>query len=118
MCFNRTQTSGKGVCVMNKIKNLLLAFAIVGLLVSVSITKVEAQCPSSPSNECFECCKNACNAAQFKSGCSGATGEDAKDCRTLANIRAECCYFNCLDSFCGIDAGDSITCESLEELCS
>ena len=101
---------------MNKVKNLVLAFAIVGLIVSVSLTEVWAGC-AGPTNDCLNCCKYDCDAAQFKSGCTGATGEDAKDCRTLANIRARCCYFNCLENGCGKDIGESLACEALEDAC-
>jgi hypothetical protein len=102
---------------MKKVKILLLAFAIVGLLVSVSIKEVQAGCPPGPSPECNNCCKLGCSAAQYKSRCIGATGEDKKDCVTLANIEAECCYFDCLESHCDQDIGESLTCEALEAAC-
>lgn len=101
---------------MMKVKNLFIAIAVIGLLVSISITDVQAgSCP--PVDDCANFCKCDCQAGQYKLDCSGERGEGMKECRFMNNILAQCCYFNCVESVCGIDAGDSIVCEALEELC-
>lgn len=108
---------------MKEVKNLLLGFAIVGLLVSVSIIEVEAGCAPTPVADCIDCCKSNCNAGQFKTiaDCQGLPKEEKKECLTLVNITAQCCYIDCVEESCAVGAEDapeeSVVCELLDEAC-
>ncbi len=103
---------------MKRFKYLLVVFAICGLFVFFSTAGIRAgECPP-PDPDCIDHCKCECEKGQYNTlvDCRNASKEDKRDCVTLKNIFAECCFSNCLEDVCFVEdvPGESVVCEALE----